>query len=219
MSRRTVRAVRAASATALASCLGIFGMPAGAATVGPEANANGTCPGMAELESRGYRIGSIDVRQLPIFDEEPGAKHQALYRLADQLHIDTRDSVIESQLLFQTGDPVSQRNIVETERNLRDLRYIREPSVRAVNCHDGTVDLEVAVHEVWTTNPGIVFRPKWRRELRRHQARGTEPARARQAPDRRAFEGCGPQFLYAALARSQRPRQPLASRHHVARQR
>ena len=82
-------------------------------------------------KSLGYRIDSIEVRQLPIFDEEPGAKHQALYRLADQLHIDTRDSVIESQLLFRTGDLVSQRKIVETERNLRDLRYIREPSVRA----------------------------------------------------------------------------------------
>ena len=132
-------------------------MPAGAATVGPDAGANGDCPGMADLESQGYRIGSIDVRQLPIFDVEPGAKHQSLYRFADQLHVDTRDSVIESQLLFRTGDPVSLRKIAETERNLRDLRYIREPSVRAVNCHDGTVDLEVAVHEVWTTNPGIAF--------------------------------------------------------------
>ena len=104
MSRLAFRAVRAASVPALVSCIGILGMPAGAATVEPEANASGACPGIAELEARGYRIGSIEVRQLPIFDEEPGAKHQALYRLADQLHIDTRDSVIESQLLFQAGD-------------------------------------------------------------------------------------------------------------------
>ena len=84
----------------------------------------GHLPGHCGTEVLGYRIDSIEVRQLPIFEEEPGAKHQALYRLADQLHIDTRDSVIESQLLFQSGDLVSQRNIVETERNLRDLRYI-----------------------------------------------------------------------------------------------
>ena len=121
------------------------------------AEAAGACPGPEELETRGYRIGSIDVITLPIFDDDPESKYQSLYKLADQLHIDTRDSVILSQLLFRSGDPFSQRLTKETERNLRDLRYIREPAVRAVGCHDGTVDLEVAVREVWTTNPGISF--------------------------------------------------------------
>jgi len=130
---------------------------AGADAAQAAGDADGGCPGIAELEARGFRIGSIDVRELPIFDQDPGAKHQTLYRLADRLHIDTRDSVIESQLLFRSGDPVSKRLIEETERNLRDLRFIREPSVRAVRCVGGTADLEVAVREVWTTNPGISF--------------------------------------------------------------
>ena len=56
----------------------------------------------------------------------------APFRFANDLHIDTRDSVIESQLLFRKGDPVSQRLFEETERNLRDRRYLREPSVRTV---------------------------------------------------------------------------------------
>ena len=66
-------------------------------------------------------------------------------------------SVIESQLLFREGDAVSRRLFEETERNLRELRYIREPSVTAVNCHDGMADIEVTVREVWTTNPGFSF--------------------------------------------------------------
>ncbi len=45
----------------------------------------------------------------------------------NKLHVDTRDQVIESQLLFKAGEPVSERLIEETERNLRELRYIREP--------------------------------------------------------------------------------------------
>ena len=65
--------------------------------------------------------------------------------------------MIESQLLFREGDLVSQRLFEETERNLRDRRYLREPSVRAVHCHDGVADVEVTVREVWTTNPGISF--------------------------------------------------------------
>ena len=141
----------------LASCLVLAAGSAAAAEIEPVKGVPGPCPSIGELEAQGYRIGSIEVNVLPIFDDDPEGKHQTLYRLADSLHIDTRDPVIESQLLFKPGDPVSQRLIEETERNLRNRRYIREPAVRAVACHDGTVDLEVAVRDVWTTNPGISF--------------------------------------------------------------
>lgn len=115
------------------------------------------CAPLAQLEAEGYRIGEIRIHNLEIFEDEGGEGLPPLYRLANRLHIDTRDSVLESQLLFSEGDPVSKRLIDETERNLRDLRYIREPDVRAVDCHDGLVDLEVAAREVWTTNPGFSF--------------------------------------------------------------
>jgi hypothetical protein len=116
---------------------------------------DGACPGLDDLEAQGYRIGTVEVRQMPIFDGDP--EEPTLYRWADRLHVDTRDAAIQAHLLFKPGDPVVRRQIEETERNLRDLRYIREPAVRAARCHDGTADLEVEVREVWTTNPGISF--------------------------------------------------------------
>ncbi len=115
------------------------------------------CAPLQELEAQGYRIGKIKVRNLPIFEAGSDGELPVLYGLANKLHVDTRDSVIESQLLFSRGKPVSERLVEETERNLRDLRYIREPDVKAVNCHDGLVDLEVSAREVWTTNPGVSF--------------------------------------------------------------
>ena len=99
----------------------------GAESVGPRQDA--VCPAATELEALGYRIGSIRIRELPIFDAGPDGELPAVYRLANELHVDTRDSVIESQLLFRKGDLVSHRLFEETERNLRELRYIREPSV------------------------------------------------------------------------------------------
>jgi hypothetical protein len=114
-------------------------------------------PDDAELEARGARIGSVSVRDLPIFDPDEPGERKALYRLADRLHIDTRDSVIESQLLFRPGDLYSRHRLDETTRNLRDLRFIREPEIRIVGYRDGLVDLEVVTHEVWTTNPGASF--------------------------------------------------------------
>jgi hypothetical protein len=121
------------------------------------AAAAGPCAPLADLEAQAYRVGSIQIRSLPIFEEDPADDLPAIYRLANKLHIYTRDPVIESQLLFGEGEPVSERRIEETKRNLRDLRYIREPDVRAVDCHDGVVDLEVRARDVWTTNPGISF--------------------------------------------------------------
>ncbi len=112
-------------------------------------------PDDTQLEASGARIGSITVCDLPIFDDSVQGEQKALYRLADRAHIDTRVAVIESQLLFKPGDPFSRRRLDETERNLRQLRFIREPEIRVVGYRDGLVDVEVVAHEVWTTSPGI----------------------------------------------------------------
>jgi hypothetical protein len=135
----------------LAACLAL----AGRGAMADDLSAGTACPPLAQLEAQGTLIRSIDVRQLPIFDDEPGVP--AFYRWADRLHVDSRDSAIEPHLLFRAGDPVSQRQIEETLRNLRNLRYIREPLVRTVDCRDGAASLLVSAREVWTTNPGISF--------------------------------------------------------------
>ena len=114
-------------------------------------------PSDAELEAQGARIGSIVIRNLPIFDPSVEGERRVLFQLADRLHRDTRKSIIENHLLFQPGDSYSRQRIEETKRNLRELPYLREPEVRIVGYHDGLVDLEVAIHEAWTTNPGVSF--------------------------------------------------------------
>jgi hypothetical protein len=139
-------------AARLAFCLALA---CGAAEAADDGAAGAACPSIAELEAQGATIRAVEVRQLPIFDDEPDLP--AVYRWADQLHIDSRDSAIESHLLFAAGDKVSQRRVDETLRNLRDLRYIREPAVRALDCRDGAATLEVSAREVWTTNPGFSF--------------------------------------------------------------
>lgn len=114
-------------------------------------------PDDATLEALGTRIGTVTIRDRPIFDPAVAGERKAVYRLADQLHVDTRGSAIEAQLLFGPGDLYSRHLLDETERNLRRLRYIREPEIRIVAWHDGVVDVEVIVHEVWTTNPGLSY--------------------------------------------------------------
>jgi outer membrane protein assembly factor BamA len=105
----------------------------------------------------GDRIGSITFRVSDIFDTSKPGENKAVYRLANRLHVDTREDALRAQLLFAEGDAYSQRVVDETERALRRLRYIREPRVRVLGRHDGVVDLEVSASDVWTLSPGVGF--------------------------------------------------------------
>ena len=118
------------------------------------AAASDVLPDSAELEAAGLRIGEVILRVDPIFDPADAGESHAVFRLADRLHVDTRASTVRAHLLFRSGDAFSQRVLDETARNLRQQRYIREPTVRPVAFHDGVVDVEVRVRDVWTTNPG-----------------------------------------------------------------
>jgi hypothetical protein len=114
-------------------------------------------PDEAALQAAGARIGEISIRTLQIFDLDDPRENKALYRLANRLHLRTRESVIRAYLLFASGDPYSAHVLQETERNLRSLRFLREPSVRATRAHDGVVDIEVVTHDVWTLQVGPSF--------------------------------------------------------------
>lgn len=129
-----------------------FGLAAtGAADVAP-AVPGPDDPGRA---GEGARIGHIVVRLDDIFDTSDPREDGPLYRAANRLHWDTRESTVRAQLLFAEGDAYSQRLLQETERNLRRLRFLTEPTVRPVAYHDGVVDVEVHARDVWTLNPGV----------------------------------------------------------------
>lgn len=117
----------------------------------------GQMPDDAELEAGGARIGEVRVLTGEIFDTSNAAEDRSLYRLANRLHVGTREQAVRAQLLFKEGDPYSRRALDETARNLRHLRYVREPQVRPVAWHDGVVDVEVRTTDVWTLTPGVSF--------------------------------------------------------------
>jgi hypothetical protein len=114
-------------------------------------------PSDAQLELQGARIGEVRIHITPIFDLSDKHEDHRLFRLADRLHIDTRESTVQTQLLFGPGDLYSRHVLDETARNLRKQRYLREPQVRPVAFHDGVVDVEVEAQDVWTTSPGAGF--------------------------------------------------------------
>ena len=123
--------------------------------VSPGAAADGEPPSAPDLSNT--TIGHIEIVNDNIFDLENPEENKSLYRFANKIHIKTRPSVIESQLLFESGDSYSKRVLDETERLLRSNRYMVNAEITPTKVEDGVVDLVVRTTDVWTLSPSISF--------------------------------------------------------------
>lgn len=153
LAERAISASRHCVRAVLAWGLTLASMPliAVAQTLG----ADGPLPSFAALQAAGAVVGEIRIVNEDVFDLNDPAENNALFRLANRLHIQTRASVIRDSLLFKRGDPVSVRVMDETERLLRARRYIFDVRLRPVMYRDGVVDIEVMTRDTWSLDPGI----------------------------------------------------------------
>jgi len=109
-----------------------------------------------ELEGRNAHIGDIQIVVDDVFEQPQ--RLSAPYRIVNSLHVGTREATITQQLLFRHGDQFNRRVLAETERLLREQRYLNDASIEVVRYHDdNTVDVQVRVHDVWTLSPGFSF--------------------------------------------------------------
>lgn len=100
-------------------------------------------------------IGEIRLQKHNVFDLGKEKENNWLYRLANRLHIVTKDRVIRGQLLFETGARHDKRLIEESERILRQNRYLYDASIKTLLREDGVVDIEVTTRDVWTIGPDL----------------------------------------------------------------
>ncbi len=121
-------------------------------------SAGETLPSDEELVRRGAVIGEIVVRRGAIFDLEDPKEDRRVFRVANRIHRNTRESVIRDQLLFAPGEPYSPRLLAESERLLRDQRYLYDAEVRPVRYARGRVDVEVITRDVWTLTLRVNFK-------------------------------------------------------------
>ena len=131
-------------------------LPALAASAEP-GGAAVALPTLDELESAGAVIGEIRIVAHDIFDTDDPAEDKLPFRVANALHIRTRDAVIRSALLFKSGDAVRARAFDETERALRSTRYLYDVKFTVLAVRDKVVDIEVATRDAWTLDPSGSF--------------------------------------------------------------
>ena len=107
-----------------------------------------------ELAASGV-IRKITIISNPIFNPNTPGERKRLFRLANALHIQTQERTIRAQLLFAEGERYSERALRETERNLRQLRFLREPIIRVTAIDGDQVDIEVQTTDVWSFSPTL----------------------------------------------------------------
>ncbi len=110
---------------------------------------------LAALE--GKTIGEIEFIILDVFDTELERENTSLYRFLNRLHVQTRQKVIKSQLLFRQGDSFKSSQITESERILRSRSYLISAFIMPGKICRDSVELTVVTKDSWTTQPETTF--------------------------------------------------------------
>ena len=105
----------------------------------------------------GTEIRRVILVQENIFDLSKEDENNWLYRTMNKLHIVTRPNTIRRQLLFVEGQGYDPRLVEETERILRENKYLYDASIRPVMNADGELEIDVRTRDVWTLTPEITY--------------------------------------------------------------
>jgi hypothetical protein len=106
----------------------------------------------ARLEQSRATIRAIRVTVDNVFDPNNPEEDKRLYRWANNVHVRTRQSVIEDILLFDVGDVFVGRLLDESARLLRARDFIAEASIepRDYDTLSNSVDVDVRVRDSWS---------------------------------------------------------------------
>ena len=111
-------------------------------------------PAQAATECPDGVISQIFVDNNSVFvvgDPELDPRFNWAYRLANGMHVPTREHVIRRELLFREGDCYRPDRLEDSERILRAASFIADADVFAVRQPDGTHHVIVETRDEWST--------------------------------------------------------------------
>ena len=100
-------------------------------------------------------VSAVRIKRENVFDEAENAFWVA--RVANALHIVTRDYVVRRELLIPDGAPYDSATADETARNLRKLGIFREVAVDSARTDSGLVQ-QVTTRDSWSTQIYVSFK-------------------------------------------------------------
>jgi hypothetical protein len=100
-------------------------------------------------------IAEIRVRRVNVFDLSISSEDIWPFRIADKIHVVTREQVVRQEVLLSTGGAWDPLRAIESERNMRALGFFRSADVTPTPRADGRLDLDVRTQDSWTLQPEI----------------------------------------------------------------
>lgn len=100
-------------------------------------------------------VSDVVFERLNVFDLSVPEDDLWAFRIANRIHVPTRESVLRRELLLAPGDPYDPLKALETERNLRSLGFVRHASVAQRRRADGSFGLTVRTQDSWTLSPRL----------------------------------------------------------------
>lgn len=128
----------------------------------PDDNSKLTKPFSAQAQVKlpdypNAKIGTIRVIRHNIFDENNPKESNWLFKLANSINSITNEEVILTQLLFKQGDDYSAKLVMESERILRDTKYLYDAKISVDLDCDDQVHVTIETKELWTLMPELDF--------------------------------------------------------------
>jgi hypothetical protein len=99
-------------------------------------------------------IDGVEITTDNVFSEAEIRKN-FVFRFMNGIRFQTRERVVEKELLFGPGSTLDSVQLAETERNLRGLGLFRDVSVDTVSRGDSLI-VKVHTQDAWSTQP--IFR-------------------------------------------------------------
>ncbi|MDF9795290.1 hypothetical protein OKW21_000553 [Catalinimonas alkaloidigena] len=98
-----------------------------------------------ELDLDGKIVGEITIQGIEIFGpsvtDTTSDKTSTISRFINKLHMYTRENVIRNRLILEKGDYLSAARLLDNERLIRSLPYIRDARFSVSSVRGDTVDL------------------------------------------------------------------------------
>lgn len=116
------------------------------------ARAEDVTPDSIGYDVEGLPIARIEIVAHNIYDPLPTGRLRGLYRVANSLHVRTRESTVRDYLTFRPGEPYREQDARETERILRHHAFLRPRSLSAHREGDSVV-VRVETRDAWSTTP------------------------------------------------------------------
>lgn len=95
-------------------------------------------------------IRQIHVEAYDAFDARIPEYRRTVFKVLNAFHMRTSDGFIRREILFREGDQVDRDLLEETERNLRDLKFLDNVLITETPVDENTVDLTVHTEDQWT---------------------------------------------------------------------